>query len=167
MQKIPQGVTLNIADEAAAVAAADAMQARLTVHDPGATVDGFLAQEMVTGTEMLVGARDDELYGPLIILGAGGVMVELMRDVAIRLLPVKEEDVAAMLEELKSAALLDGYRGAPTADKEVLITAVVALGDFYLDHRHMLADLEINPLMVRPQGEGVCAVDIRAVTRTG
>ena len=140
------------------------MQARLKANDPSARIDGFLAQEMVTGTEMLVGARDDALYGPMIILGAGGVMVELIRDVAIRLLPVTGEDVRAMLGELKSAALLDGYRGAAAADKDALIEAVVALGDFYLDHRHVLADLEINPLMVRARGDGVCAVDIRTVS---
>lgn len=160
------GVTLDIADAEGAVAAAEAMQARLAAHDPAARIEGFLAQEMVSGTEMLVGARDDPLYGPMIVLGAGGVMVELMRDVAVRLLPVSEDDVRAMLGGLKSAALLDGYRGAPAADRDALVAAVVALGDFYLDHRHVLADLEINPLMVRPKGQGVCAVDIRAVARS-
>ena len=158
-------MTLNITDAAGAVAAAETMQARLVAHDSAARIDGFLAQEMVGGTEMLVGARDDALYGPMIILGAGGVMVELMRDVAIRLLPITTDDARSMLGELKSAALLDGFRGAPVADKDALISAVVALGDFYLNHRHVLADLEINPLMVRPAGEGVCAVDIRAVGR--
>ena len=159
------GVALNIADAADAVTAADAMQARLLAHDPAARIEGFLAQEMVSGTEMLVGARDDALYGPMIILGAGGVMVELMRDVAIRLLPVTESDVRTMLGELKSAALLDGYRGAAPADKDALVAAVVTLGDFYLNHRHVLADMEINPLMVRAKGQGVCAVDIRAISR--
>jgi acyl-CoA synthetase (NDP forming) len=159
------GVALNIANEQDAISAAEGMASRLMDHDPSARTDGFLAQEMVSGTEMLVGARDDALYGPMIILGAGGVMVELMRDVAIRLLPVSEDDVCAMLDELKSAALLDGYRGAPAADKDALVAAVVALGDFYLNHRHILADMEINPLMVRPKGQGVCAVDIRAIAR--
>ena len=159
------GVALNIADEAGAVTAADAMQARLAALDASARIDGFLAQEMVSGTEMLVGARDDALYGPMIVLGAGGVMVELMRDVAIRLLPITADDARSMLGELKSAALLDGYRGAPKGDTDALINAVVALGDFYLNHRHVLADIEINPLMVRPEGDGVCAVDIRAIAR--
>jgi acyl-CoA synthetase (NDP forming) len=159
------GVSLNITDEQEAIAAAEAMAGRLNTHDPSARIDGVLAQQMVSGTEMLLGARDDALYGPLIILGAGGVMVELMRDVAIRLLPASEDDARSMLESLKSAALLDGYRGAPPADKDALIAAVVALGNFYLDHRHLLADIEINPLMVGPRGEGVCAVDIRAIAR--
>ncbi len=159
------GVALNIADATGAVAAAQAMQNRLMAHDTSARIEGFLAQEMVNGTEMLVGARDDALYGPMIILGAGGVMVELMRDVAIRLLPITEGDARSMLSELKSAALLDGFRGAPVADTDALINTIVALGDFYLDHRNFLADLEINPLMVRAAGDGVCAVDIRAIAR--
>lgn len=159
------GVALNLTNQQNAVLAAEGMEARLLRLEPGARIDGFLAQEMVNGTEMLVGARDDALYGPMIVLGAGGVMVELMRDVAIRLLPITPDDAKAMLAELKSAALLEGFRGAEPADTDALIAAMVALGDFYLDHRHVLADLEINPLMVRPRGVGVCAVDIRAVAR--
>ena len=159
------GVALNIADEAAAVAAAEAMEARLRAHDPSAAVEGFLAQEMVTGTEVLVGARDDTLYGPMLVLGAGGVMVELVRDVALCLLPAGEDDVRAMLERLKLKTLLSGFRGAPAGDVEALVVAAVALGEFYLDHRTWLADIEINPLMVRPKGQGVCAVDIRTVAR--
>lgn len=159
------GVALNIGDTEGAITAAETMAARLKAHDPSARVDGFLAQEMVSGVEMLVGAREDALYGPVIILGAGGVLVELMRDVAVRLLPVGEDDVRDMLSSLKSAPLLDGYRGAPAADKDALIAAVVALGNFYLDHRNFLEDIEINPLMVRPRGDGVCAVDIRVISR--
>jgi acyl-CoA synthetase (NDP forming) len=159
------GVVLNVANEPGAISAAEGMESRLLAHDSNARIDGFLAQEMISGTEMLVGARDDALYGPMIILGAGGVMVELRCDVAIRLLPVSEDDVRDMLAELKSAALLDGYRGAAPADKDALVRSVVALGDFYLNHRHILADIEINPLMVRAKGDGVCAVDIRAINR--
>ncbi len=159
------GVALNVADEAAAVAAAKAMEARLKSHDPHARIDGFLAQEMVSGTEVLIGARDDALYGPMLVLGTGGVMVELMRDVALCLLPASAADVRAMLDRLKLKTLLSGFRGAPPGDIDALIEAAVALGEFYLDHRTWLADIEINPLMVRPKGQGVCAVDIRTVGR--
>ena len=155
------GVTLNITNEQAAVIAAEKMASRLKTHDSNARIDGFMAQEMVSGTELLVGARDDALYGPLMVLGAGGVLVELMHDIAIRLLPITLDDARSMLKEIKSAALLDGFRGAPIADKDALITAIVALGDFFLDHRHFLADIEINPLIVQSKGNGVCAVDIR------
>src|SRR5690606_35784008 len=132
---------------------------------PEAVIDGFLVQEMVSGTEVLVGAREDALYGPLLVLGTGGVMVELIGDVALRLLPVSGDDVRAMIEGLKLGTLLAGFRGAPPGDTDALVDACLALGQFYLDHRPWLADIEINPLMVRPRGQGVCAVDVRAVRR--
>jgi len=159
------GVALGLGDGPAVETAAAAMAGRLRAADPDAAIEGYLVQEMVSGVEMLVGARDDPLYGPMIVLGAGGVMVELMRDVALRLLPVTPGDVRAMLKELRVRELLNGFRGGAACDVHALIDAVVALGNFYLDHRQWLADIEINPLMVGPAGQGVRAVDIRAVAR--
>ncbi len=159
------GVALNIADETAAVAAAEGMAKKLHAIDPKAHIDGFLAQEMVSGVELLVGARDDPQYGPMLIVGAGGVMVELVKDIALRLLPASEDDIHNMLGDLRVSALLDGFRGSGPADKEALIAGIKGLSDFFLDHRTWLADIEINPLMVRPKGQGVCAVDIRTVGR--
>ena len=143
------------------------MTRRLHAAAPDTVIDGFLLQQMVSGVEVLVGARDDALYGPMLVLGTGGVMVELIRDIALRLLPVTADDVRAMLSGLRLRTLLDGHRGAPPADTGALVAAAVALGDFYLAHRPWLADIEINPLMVRPAGQGVCAVDVRTVRREG
>ena len=103
----------------------------------------------------------------MMVVGAGGVMVELIKDAAFRLLPLAENDPAAMLSELKAARLLEGFRGAPAADTDALIVAIRALGDFYLDHRDNLSEIEINPLMVLAKGHGVSAVDIRTVRRKG
>jgi acetyltransferase len=159
------GVCLNISDEVAAVAAAENMTKKLNAIDSQANIDGFLAQEMVLGVELLIGARDDDQYGPILIVGAGGVMVELVKDVSVRLLPVSKNDIRDMLGELKISTLLDGFRGGGPTDKDALIAGIKGLADFFLDHRTWLADIEINPLMVRPKGKGICAVDIRAVTR--
>ena len=120
---------------------------------------------MVSGIELLVGARDDDQYGPMLIVGAGGVMVELIKDVALRLLPVSEDDIRNMLSELRVSSMLDGFRGSGPADTDALIAGIKGLSEFFLDHRTWLADIEINPLMVRPKGKGVCAVDIRTVER--
>ena len=158
------GVCLNISDEVAAVAAAENMTKKLNAIDTKANIDGFLAQEMVLGVELLVGARDDDQYGPILIVGAGGVMVELVKDVSVRLLPVSENDIRDMLGELKISTLIDGFRGGGPTDKDALIAGIKGLADFFLDHRTWLADIEINPLMVRPKGKGICAVDIRAVS---
>ena len=130
---------------------------------PDAQIDGFSVQEMVSGVEILVGCRTDPFYGPLIAVGAGGVLVELFRDVAFRLLPVTPGIVEAMLDELKSAALLDGYRGAPRADRAALVAAVCAIGGFFLENRSWLQEIEINPLAVLAAGRGVRAVDTRPI----
>ncbi len=149
----------------AAVAAAENMTKKLNAIDTQANIDGFLAQEMVPGVEVLVGARDDDQYGPILIVGAGGVMVELVKDVSVRLLPASENDIRDMIGELKISTLLNGFRGGKPADKDALIAGIKGLADFFLDHRTWLADVEINPLMVKTRGEGVCAVDIRVVAR--
>ena len=90
-------------------------------------------------------------------------MVELVRDVALRLLPVVPEDLAAMIDGLKVSRLLAGYRGRPPADRKVLEATAMVLARFYLDHRARIAEIEINPLMVRDAG--AVAVDVRVVWR--
>jgi len=120
---------------------------------------------MVSGVEAIVGARNDSLYGPLILVGAGGILVELARDAALRLLPVTAPDVTAMIDGLKLTRLLAGFRGRSPADRKALEATVRALAQFYLDHRARIEDIEINPLMVR--GNGAVAVDVRVIWRTG
>jgi acetyltransferase len=130
---------------------------------PDATVNGVTIQEMVSGVEILVGCRTDPFYGPMIGVGAGGVLVELFKDVAFRLLPVTPAIIDDMLEELQSAALLDGYRGAPPSDRAALVRAICGIGEFYLQHRGWLAEIEVNPLTVLAVGGGVRAVDVRPI----
>ena len=120
---------------------------------------------MVTGIEFLVGAREDMLYGPMLVVGAGGVLVEIFKDISVRLLPVTEEDVSSMISELRCAPILKNFRGRGPADIQALISGIKALGDFYLDHRTWLTDIEINPLIVKPKDRGDCAIDIRGITR--
>ena len=159
------GVALGLGDEAAVIAAAEEMAARLAAIDPDAMVDGFLVQEMVSGVEVILGVREDPQFGPFMVAGLGGVMVEAMRDVAFRMLPVTEDDAAAMLDELQGKALLGEFRGRPARDVEALVAAMVGLSGLFLDHRDCLADLEVNPLIVGALGEGVRAVDVRPVFR--
>ena len=159
------GVLLGLGTAEAVVEGAATLKARIRAADAKASITGYLVQEMVSGVEMIVGCRDDAIYGPVVLLGAGGVHVELMGDACLRLLPVDAGDVGAMIGELKAAALLAGFRGEAPADTEALIRAVVGLGEIYLDHRHRLADLEVNPLIVGPKGAGVRAVDLRPVRR--
>ena len=159
------GVALGLRDRAAVQAAVDALAAAPRAAQPGARIDGYLVQEMVSGVEAIVGARSDPLYGPMLLVGSGGVLVELAKDATLRLLPVSADEVGAMLDRLKLATLLSGFRGRPAADRTALEATVLALGRFFLDHRARIKDIEINPLMVRPAGEGTVAVDVRVLWR--
>jgi acyl-CoA synthetase (NDP forming) len=157
------GVALGLRDAAVVRAAAETMTARLAAHDPRARIEGFLVQEMVDGLEMIVGVREDPQFGPCMLVGLGGVMVEVMRDVAIRLLPIDEDTARDMIRTLRGASLLDRFRGRPARDTDAVVRAMVGLSRLFIDHRPWLTDLEINPLIVLAEGEGVRAVDVRVV----
>jgi acetyltransferase len=123
----------------------------------------LLIQEMVQGTEVLLGARTDPQYGPFLMVGLGGIFVEVLKDVTIRLLPVSEADAMEMLQELRGYKILQGVRGQPPRDIKALARAMTGLSDLFASHRNILSDFEINPLMVRREGEGAVAVDVRTV----
>ncbi|MFN7052996.1 MAG: acetate--CoA ligase family protein, partial [Gemmobacter sp.] len=115
------------------------------------------------GMEFILGLRRDPQLGPLLLLGAGGVMAEIMDDSAIRLLPVSEQDARDMVNELRMARVLAGYRGARPYDVEALIQAILALAAMGTSLGARLSEAEINPLFVMPEGEGVAAADGLAV----
>jgi hypothetical protein len=159
------GVALGLRDAGAVRAAAHEMTARLASHDPGARVEGFLVQEMVDGLELIVGVREDPQFGPFMLTGLGGILVEAMRDVAIRLLPVGDDEARAMLRSLRGASLLGAFRGRPARDTAAVVGAMTGLSRLFLDHRAWLSDFEINPMIVLAEGGGVRAVDVRLVRR--
>jgi acetyltransferase len=123
----------------------------------------LLVQEMVLGTEVLIGARTDPQYGPFLMVGLGGIFVEVLKDVSIRLLPIDEREAREMLRELRGYKVLEGVRGQGPRDIDALVKAMVGLSDIFAAHRNHLTDMEINPIMVRAQGGGVAAVDVRVV----
>jgi acetyltransferase len=155
------GVRLNLADRAAVLREAEDLQRTLA----GSRLDGFLVQEMVQGLEMLVGIREDRDFGPLLVVGLGGVFVELFRDVSLRLAPVDADEARAMLSGLRGAKALEGFRGQAPRDVDALVNAIVALCDFYLENRSWLSEIEINPLIVLERGKGVRAIDVRPIRR--
>jgi len=159
------GVALGLTDPDAVAAVAEAMARRLRSLQSSAQVDGFLVQEAVSGLELLMGARTDPIYGPVLMVGMGGIHAEVLRDTAIRLLPADAADIREMLDELKGRALLEAYRGKPERDVEAVVSTAVALGNLFLEHRGWLGDIEINPLMILAKGEGVRAVDVRVIPK--
>lgn len=157
------GVALDLKDADQVESRAQAMLKQLKTVHPTATVEGFLVQEMVSGVEMIVGARSDPLFGPIIVAGFGGVTAELLKDVSIRLAPIDDGIARDMLANLRGAALLDEFRGRPARDLNALAQALTALAQLYCDNRDWISEIEINPLIVREAGMGVCAVDVRVV----
>jgi acetate---CoA ligase (ADP-forming) len=125
----------------------------------------LLIQEMVQGTEVLIGARTDPQYGPFLMVGLGGIFVEVLKDVSIRLLPVDEREARAMLKELRGYKVLEGVRGQGPRDVDALVKAMVGMSEIFAAHRNHLSDMEINPIMVRAQGGGVAAVDVRLIRK--
>ncbi len=129
-------------------------------------IEGFLVQELVRGgTELILGFHRDPQLGPTILLGMGGVTTELFKDTAIRLPPIGSSDAAAMVDELKSGALLKGFRGRPKGDLEALVSAIMAFAGMVLSLGDRLVEAEINPLFVLPEGQGVRAADGLVVLR--
>lgn len=120
----------------------------------------ILVAEMVTPVaELLIGARVDPDFGPVVVAGGGGVLVELYQDVAVRLAPVSEDAAAAMLRATKAAALLGGWRGRPRGDLPAAARAIAALSRLIADARQDVAEIEVNPLAVLPEGLGAVALD--------
>jgi acyl-CoA synthetase (NDP forming) len=159
------GVRLGLGSAASVRRAATELARAIRRASPRAEITGYLVQEMISGVEMIVGVRDDPLYGPVMVVGSGGILVELVRDTAFRMLPVDRRTAREMIGGLSASRLLAGFRGARAHDAPALADAICGLSRFYLDHRPWLADLEINPLIVREAGKGVRAVDIRAIRR--
>ncbi|MFE0101642.1 acetate--CoA ligase family protein [Streptomyces sp. NPDC059009] len=132
----------------------------------GIPLDGVLVCQMVEkGVEMVVGVTQDELFGPTVTVGLGGVLVEVLRDAAVRVPPFGEDQAKAMLRELRGRALLDGVRGAPPADVEALVEVVLRVQRMALELGDEISELDINPLMVLPRGQGAVALDALAICR--
>ncbi|MCC9710370.1 acetate--CoA ligase family protein [Streptomyces sp. MNU76] len=130
------------------------------------SLDGVLVCQMVErGVEMVVGVTHDDLFGPTVTVGLGGVLVEVLRDSAVRVPPFGEDQAHAMLAELRGRALLDGVRGAPPSDVDALVEVVLRVQRMALELGDRIAELDINPLMVLPRGQGAVALDALAVCR--
>ena len=127
---------------------------------PGVRVEGATLEPMLTGgIEILAGASRDPVFGWMLTVGMGGILTEVMNDVRHSLLPVDATTAEIMLRSLRGARLFDGYRGAPKADIPAAARAIAALSEAVLAGGDRLREIEINPLMVLPEGQGAVAVD--------
>ncbi len=158
------GVRLGIATERDAAQAFDDLLARANAQRPEATLQGVLLTPMAKrGVEIIVGTMQDATFGPMVMVGFGGVTTELFKDVIYRPAPVGVEEAVTMLNELKAAPLLHGFRGAPKADVGALAALIAQISQLAARHRDAIAEIEINPVLVHPEGEGTTIVDALVV----
>jgi acetyltransferase len=159
-------VRLNLGDTAKVRTAYAEILANGQAHAPQARIIGVSVQEMVVdGVEVIIGVNCDPQLGPVLLFGSGGVMVEVYNDVALRHCPITRSEAQAMIAEVKGARLLQGFRGRPTADLEALADTLVRVSYLAMRLEGHLAELDINPLMVLPSGQGVKAVDALVMFR--
>ncbi|NWQ43412.1 acetate--CoA ligase family protein [Bacillus sp. EB106-08-02-XG196] len=154
------GVKLNLKSSKEVEKAYHDIMVSVSFKHPDAIINGVVVEEMVQdGVEVIAGAKVDPMFGPVVMVGSGGVLVELLQDVSLRLAPISHQDAREMIAETKLSKLLSGYRGKPEADQEALVDALVRLSHFAADHQAYLREVEINPLLVLPKGKGQRAVD--------
>ena len=156
-------VRVGLKDKVEVIAAANEMQQRLRTTVPDAHLEGFSIQEVVRGeAEVIVGVHRDPQFGPTVIVGLGGVAVEILNDVAVATAPVAAEYARRMIAGLRTAPLFDGARGRPPLDVAAIADTVERVSWLAHDLGARLVDLEINPLIVRAGNGGAVAVDGRA-----
>jgi len=124
-------------------------------------VENFLVEKMVTGAvaELIVGIKRDDQFGPALVIGAGGTLVELIIDSVSLLLPTNRAAVAEAIGTLTVSKLLLGFRGSPAGDVDAVIDAILSIAEFAQEHWDTLLELDVNPLMVLPKGQGTVAAD--------
>lgn len=131
------------------------------LRDAGLQATGFLVQEMAPeGVEMILGVAHDSQFGPVVACGAGGVLVELLNDVAVRLTPLSERDAREMIGELRTAPLLGGYRGRPAVDVDALVDAILRIATL-VEELPQIAELDLNPLIVHERGATIVDARVR------
>jgi succinyl-CoA synthetase beta subunit len=160
------GVALGLDTPESAAQAVRRMQVTLGARVPQARIDGYLVSPMLTGVvECIVGVHADPVFGPVVMFGIGGVAVEVLQDVAFALAPLDEAAAEALVRRVKGVRLLEGFRGRPVGDISALAKAISAISKLAARNADRLLSLEVNPLVVLPQGRGVIALD--AVVQTG
>lgn len=161
------GVELNICDPEAVAEAFDRIVSNSLSHVPDARIDGVFIQQMLSpGLEVIIGVNNDPQFGPAVLVGLGGVFVEIFKDTALLPAPFNNDEALQMLNELKALPLFKGYRGRQELDIEALSEMIAKVSQLANEQKDTLAELDINPVFVYEKGQGVCAADALAVMKT-
>ncbi|MGW8189044.1 acetate--CoA ligase family protein [Sphingomonas hankookensis] len=161
------GVILNIADDDALAEAWERLFANVAAYDASIALDGAQVEAMgKRGVELIVGARNDPEWGPVILAGFGGVTAELLHDVRLLAVDLTPDAIVAELRALKQGALFDGYRGSPALDVEAVAALIAGLGRVLIGSP-AIREIDLNPVVVYPKGEGVVALDALILADAG
>jgi len=159
-------VVLGVVGEAAVREAYWRVTANAAAAHPGATIHGVLVQAMArSGVDMILGISRDPDFGPILMVGLGGIHVEVLRDVAFAPVPIGRDEALFLLDALKGAPLLGGVRGTPPVDRSALADLMMTLSRFAADHADLIEEIDLNPVIVHPQGQGLSVVDALIVKR--
>lgn len=157
------GIRLGVEGKSEAEAAFRDLVSGIRQNHPEARLEGVLVEKMAPrGVEVVVGMRRDPNFGPLLMFGSGGIYVELFRDVAFRIAPLWNEEALEMIRETKAGQLLDGFRGQPRGDLHAVVDCIQKLSQISLDFTE-ISEIEVNPLVVYPEGQGALVLDCRVV----
>ena len=149
------GVALNLQTKEQVAKAFDDLMSRAKAAKPQARIEGVLIAPMIKGgVECILGVQRDPVFGPVVMFGLGGILVEALRDVSFRLAPFDKAEAHRMIDSIKARAVLDGWRGAPAADIDALADALVALSRFAAAAGDKLESIDINPFVVHAKGQG-------------
>ncbi|MDD4731124.1 MAG: acetate--CoA ligase family protein [Desulfovibrio sp.] len=161
------GVALKLADGDAVKTAFERIMKNAAKHAPEAEVDGVFVQKMLDpGLEVIIGANNDPQFGPAVLVGLGGIFVEVFRDTVLRPAPFTTDEARQMLAKLKAFPLFNGYRGQAELDVEALAEAVAGVAKLAADKRNDIVELDVNPVFVYEKGKGVCAADALVVMKS-
>jgi len=159
-------IRLGIASKEDLVKSYGEMMDAATRYDPGARINGVAVQEMVAGgTEVIAGMSQDPQFGPTIAFGLGGIFVEVLKDISLRVTPLSKSDAQNMVREIKGYPILKGIRGQAPADVDAVIDLLQKLSDLVEDFKEDIAEIDINPLLVFDEGRGVKALDALVVLK--
>ena len=157
------GIILNLHNSQELRIAYKELIGNIKNNEPSAKIIGAMVERMATkGVEVIVGMRRDATFGPIIMFGMGGTMVELVKDIQFRVAPLSSKDIESMVADTMAGKLLDGYRGAPIADFDALYGVIAKINNLAMENPE-IQEIEINPLIVYPQGQGVIAIDSRMI----
>ncbi|MBL7047215.1 MAG: acetate--CoA ligase family protein [Candidatus Marinimicrobia bacterium] len=154
------GLKLNIKNNEELLVAYNEILSNACKYNPNAQLNGILIQEMISGgIEVIIGVNNNPQFGPTVMFGLGGIFVEILKDISMRVAPLSFEDAMEMIKEIKGFKVLTGARGKAKADIQAIADVLVKVSRMALDLEDQIAELDINPLLVMPEGEGVCVAD--------